>query len=133
MPQQFGEESSILLLIFYLFLGFCGFFLLILLLSMVFITLSEDDRILANIITQDEDESNNCEKLEAQKDVGNYDKSIKFVKQSEHIPNRLLMKGQQMIIKFYELFKNVINFPVLLYFNLVQWTIQIDNDFIRIQ
>jgi hypothetical protein len=129
MPQQFGEESSTLLLIFYLFIGFCGFFLLILLLSMIFITLSEDDQIFANIITEDQEERNS----EIEKDAQNCDKTIRVVKQSEQIPNGVLLKGKQMIIVFSELLKNVIKFPALLYFNFVQWTTQIDNDFIRIE
>ena len=133
MPQQFGEESSTLLLIFYLFLGFCGVFLLILLLSMIFITLSEDDQILANINTEDEEESNNCEKYEVEKDVENCDKSIKVVKQCEQTQNGLLVNGKQIIIRFCEPFKKFIKFPVLLYFYFVQWTLQIDNDFIRLE
>ena len=64
MFQSFGEESKTVLLIFYLFLGF---FLLIHLISIIMITLSEDDQILININTEDE---------EASKDVENCDKSI---------------------------------------------------------
>ena len=110
MFQPFGEESSTLLLIFYLFLGFCGFFLLILLLSMICIALSEDDQILVTIDTDDEEDSNACEKYEVEKYVDNGDKSIKVVKQCEQTQNYVVMKGQQMIIRFCELFKNSFNF-----------------------
>ena len=67
--NQFGEESSTLFLISYLLIGFCGFFLVILLLSDILITLSEDDQILSNINTEDEEENNTCEKSEVQKDI----------------------------------------------------------------
>ena len=133
MFQSFGEESSSLLLVFYLFLGFCGFFILILILSIIFITLSEDDQILGVINTEDDEEENNTfEASEVQQDVENCDKTRKVVKQSERIQNGLLVKGQQMIIRFCELFKKFIQFPVLLYFYFVQWTLQINDDFIRI-
>ena len=111
-------------MVFYLFLGFCGFFLLILLLSIIFITLSEDDQILININTEDEEE---------RKDADNCDKSIKVVKQSEQTQNGLFLEGQKMIIMFGELFKKFIHLPVLLYFHFVQWTMQINDDFIRIE
>ena len=133
MFQSFGEESSTLLLVFYLFLGFCGFFLLILLLSIILITLSEDDKILSNINTEDEEEINTFEASEVEKDVENCDKIIKGLRQSEQIPNGLLTKGQQMIILFCKLFKNIIQLPVVSYFHFVQWTMQINNDFIRIE
>ena len=61
----------------------------------------------------------------------NCDKSIKVVKQSEQTTKGLLMKGQQMIIMFCEIFKKFIQVPVLLYLNFAQWTIQNDNDFIK--
>ena len=132
MFQPFGEESSTLLLIFYLSLGFCGFLLIILLLSIIFITLSEDHQILVTINTEENKESNTCEKSEVET-VNNCDTSITVVKQSEQTTNGLLMKGQQMIILFWKLFKDIIQFPMLLYFHFVQWTLQLNNDFIRIE
>ena len=122
MNQPFGEESSTLHLIFYLLLGFFGFFLLVLLLSIILITLSEDDKILSNINTEDEEEINTFEASEVEKDVENCDKSIKVVRQSEQIPNGLFVKGKHMIISFCELFKKCIHCPVLLYSHYVQWT-----------
>ena len=133
MFQSFGEESSTLLLIFYLFLGCCGFFLIILLLSMILITLSEDDQILVTIDTENEKDTITCEKSEVEKGVENCDKSIKVVRQSEQITNGLLTKGKQMIIMLCQIFKKFVQFPVFLYFHLVQWTMQISNDFIRIE
>ena len=132
MFQSFGEESSTLLLIFYLFLGLCGFFLIILFLSIILVTLSEDDQIIVTIDTENEEDTNTCEKSEVEKGVENCDTSIKVVGQREQIPNGLLTKGQQMIIMLCQLFKKFVLFPVFLYFHVVQWTMQISNDFIRI-
>ena len=56
---------------------------------MIFIAMSEDDQKLANISYEDEEENNS----EIEKDAQNYDKSIRVVKQSEQIPNGLLMRG----------------------------------------
>ena len=103
MIQSFGEESSTLLLIFYLFLGFCGFFLLILLLSIILITLSEYDQILGNIITEDQEVSNTYEKYEVQKDIENCDTIMK-------IPNEVLNKLKQTKMIYCELFQTSLNF-----------------------
>ena len=125
MFQSFGEESSTLLLVFYLFLGFCGFFLLILLLSIILITLSEYDQILGNTITD--------EKYEVQKEIENCDTIMKVVRQSEQIPNEVLNKPKQTKMIYCELFKNFIKFPISLFSQYVQWTMQFNNDFICIE
>ena len=110
MIQPFGEESSTLLLILYLFLGFSGFFLLILLLSIILITLSEDDQILVTIDSEDEEESSSFEKSELEKDVENCENSHRVVSQSGQTQNNVVMKGKQLVILFWKVFENIIQF-----------------------
>jgi hypothetical protein len=73
---------------------------------MIFITLSEDDQILDNVDTEDEED---CK----QKHMENCDKSITVLKQCEKTQNVLLLKGKQTIIRFCELSKNIIHRPLL--------------------
>ena len=130
MFQAFGEESSTLFLTFYLILGVCVFLLLILLISIILITLSKGTQALVTNNSKNEKDSS-CYAVE--KDLEHCNNGIKIVEQSEQIQNGLLMKGQQMIIVLCELFNKFAQFPVSLYIHLVEFTVEINNDFIRIE
>ena len=71
-------------------LGFCGFLLLILLLSIIFITLAEDDMIV--LIDNNED-------TVGPENIDNCGNTTRIVKQSERLQNRLVLSGQ--LVKTY--------------------------------
>ena len=126
--KPFGEESSTTLLIIYLFLGFSGFFLFILLISMVFVTLAQEDQILL-INTEDEDNEDG-DYHEGPNDIENCDQDIKVLKQSEKPPNQYQLKVQKVKTKIVYFVNQVAHFPLLVYYYFIKWKQDIDNDFI---
>ena len=96
--QPYGEESISLVLMFYLVIGVSGFSLFIILLSMVFVTLAQDDQIVI-IDTDDED----IHESELQDDNEYNEITVKLLKQKFKSPDKLLIKTPQVM-------KNIIYF-----------------------
>ena len=112
-----------MVLIFYLFLGFCGFFLLVLLLSIVLISQTvEEEEVL--IDGEYEDNDNNVENCET---------GTKIVRQSEERFNGFLCRIRKFLLSFCEVFFNILKLPVIFYRYCVQLTLEINNDFIIIE
>ena len=112
-----------MLMIFYLFLGFCGFFLLVLLLSIVLISQSvEEEEVLIDAEHDEEDELGD--------DV---EKGVKVVRQSERRMNVFVYKIQQSLHSFHEFLIKIVRLPVFLFCYCAQCTLKINNDFISIE
>ena len=112
-----------MVMIFYLFLGFCGFFLLVLLLSIILISQSvEEEEVLIDDEHEDEEELGD--------DV---EKGVKVVRQSERRVNVLVYKIRQFLFSFNEFLCKIIRLPVFLYSYYVQCTLETNNDFITIE
>merc|ERR1711892_566873 len=77
--RRFGEDASNQLLIFYLFLGFSGFLLLILLISTLCVTLAQDDQIRLADDDEEEEMKNNIDELVDISGVA--EREIKIVRQ----------------------------------------------------
>ena len=115
-----------MVLIFYLFLGFCGLFLFVLFLSIVLISNSlEEEEILINAEHEDEEEPGD--------DVENNQKGLKVVRQSEVRGTGLVDKTRLHIFALSELFLKIVRLPVFLFCYCMQCTLEINNDFISIE
>ena len=128
--QPFGEETSAVHLVIFLLFGFCGFLLIILLCSDVFITLVEEDTIVL-LDTEDED-SEEMNNVETEENADHVSKTLKVVKQSEKLPNKLFSTAQQGNTLFCNVFHLFVKLPLLLHSYYVHWRQEIDNDFISI-
>ena len=117
--QPFGEDSSSPILLFYLFLGFCGFFLLVFLLTNFFLSISEKDQ---PIIDAEEI-------TEIENDTENYEKGIKSANQLKMNQN-LFLKIKRIKSNVSEIITNVLRLPLIVYSYSLQWKVEIDNDFI---
>ena len=126
MFQQFGAESSSVVLIFYLFLGFCGLFLFILLISIVLFSHSLDEE---EILVDDEEEDEHG----GGDDVENHQNSVKVVRQRRHRETGLVYKTRPFIFSLTEVFYKFVRLPVFLCCYCVQCTSEINNDFITIE
>ena len=120
--QAFGEDTGSAFLILYLFLGFSGFFLLVLLFSIVFITVSDEDQIL--IDTE--------EIAEAQEDIEHDEKHIKGVKQSRIAQSKFFFKPKSVRNMISETISHFVNFPFSVYSCYLRWAVELDNDLISI-
>ena len=111
--QPFGEETSPVLLIFFLILGFCGFLLLILFFSVVFITLTEEDTIvLLDTVDEDSEKMNN---EDTEENTDHDSKALKVVKQSDKLPKTLFSTAQQVKTLFCNVFYLFVKLPLLLH------------------
>ena len=124
MFQQYGTELTSQVLVSSLFLGFCGFFLLILLLSIVIISQSEVEDILIDIEDEKDDDQDDMECCE---------KEVQVIRQKEQILYRFLYKIKNILFTSSELIFEVIQIPVKLYFHIVHYISEINNDFISIK
>ena len=92
--RTFGEESSNELLVFYLFLGFSGFLLLILLISITCVTLAQDDTLV--LINNQEEESDYCNDIdEAKDDLTDIEKNKNIFYQKLTFQKQVLLKIKQ--------------------------------------
>jgi hypothetical protein len=132
--QPYGEDSSTVILIGYLLLGFSGFFMLILLLSMVFVTLAQEDQILLiNTEDKDIDNGNHFNNSEVKNDIEDGEINIKVLKQTEKSPNKFLLKTQQVKEEMMYFLHRLVNFPLSIYYYCVHWKQEIENDFIIVK
>ena len=118
--QTFGEETKPVLLFIFLILGFCGFLLLIILFSVVFVTLADDDMIM---LVDNEDED--LEEMNILDRAGNGSKTLEVVKQSEKLPNKLCSSAQQGKTLFCKVFLHI--FKVTSFITFILWSVETGN------
>ena len=109
------------MLMLYLFLGFCGFFLLVFLITNFFLSLSEKDQ---PIIDAEE-----ITKID--NDTEHYEKGIKSANQHKMNQN-LFLKIIRIKSNVSEIITNVLRLPLIVYSYSLQWKVEMDNDFISI-
>ena len=115
-----------MVLIFYLFLGFCGLFLFVLFLSIVLISNSlEEEEILINAEHEEEEELGD--------DVENNEKGVKVFRQSAFRGSGLVDKTRSYIFALSELFFKIVRMPIFIFCYCMHCTLEINNDFITIE
>ena len=128
----FGEELSNELLVSYLFLGFSGFLLLILFISITCVTLAQDDTLV--LINNEEEESDYCNDIDEAKDDLNYiEKNKNIFYQRQTIQKQGLLKIKQIKTQCFKSVLKCINFPVFVYLYYSNWKQGIVNDFITVK
>jgi hypothetical protein len=113
-----------------MFLGFSGFLLLTLLISITCVTLAQDDTLV--LINNEEEESDYCNDIdEAKDDLEDIEKNKNIFYQKQTF--RGLLKIKQFKTQCFKSLLKCINFPVYVYLYYLQWKQGIVNDFITVK